>query len=266
MSETAEATPVESTEVEETEEETEPETPNFPDEMAEMSFNMLSNLINNRNSEVGKINAVKGDRQTLTDQITENSTSPEIVEAREAAEAAKLAWDEAVMALHAAVQPEVDNLLKDAEASVKDTEERVKELDAKIKPGTTYFKKMYGENLAKFLPALARLKGFSTKGAGASGRRVRGYDVEVVIDGEGTTFPNLASAAKYLEVETATLQEHFFRAAGVENLKDAPDRVDFEVEYTDTNDDGEQEQYTARVVATREVKDEAPAEDASDSE
>lgn len=243
------------------------EKPVFPDEMAELSFKTLSDLIANRNSEVGKVNAVKGDRQTLTEQIEAQSTKPEIVEARERVAKIQEALDEAVMALHAVVTPEVNSLLEDAESSVKDTEAKVKEYDEKIKPGLKYFKKMYGENLAKHLPALARLKGFSTKGAGATGRRVRGFDVAVTIDGETTAFENMAQAAKYLEVETATLQEAFFKASGKESLKDVGDRVDFNVTFTEVDEAGAESENTAQVVATRTVKhDEAEASDEAEAD
>lgn len=226
--------------------------PVFPDEMAEMAFRQLEKLINDRNAEVGKINAVKGDRQTLTEQLEENSTSPAAVDARKRRDAAQAALDEAIMDLHKAVQPEVDSLLANAEGSVKDIEEKVKEMDSTIKPGINYFKKLTSEELAKHLPPLQRLKGFSTKGAGSTGRRVRGYDVAVSIDGEVTGFENLASAAKFLDVETAVLQEKFFEAAGnPAKLADAPDRVDFTVAYVETYDDGSTEDKEAQVVAER---------------
>ena len=243
------------------------ERPPFPDEMAEASFNTLVSLIEARNSEVGKINAVKGDRVALTEQVEAQSTKAEIVEARNARDEAQAVLDEAVMALHAVVTPEVDALLADAEGSVKEAEEAVKEQDAKIKPGVQFFKKMFGEDLAGHLPALARLKGFSTKGAGSSGRRVRGYTVDVTVDGETRGFDNLASAAKYLVVDTSVLQEAFFAAAGnPEKLKDAPNRVDFDVTFTETYADETTGENTAHLVATREEKDEAPAEAEDDSE
>lgn len=264
MTEQVAEAPVETEAAVETEVQIE-ETPNFPDEMAEAAFKQLSNLISQRNSKVGQINAVKGDRQTLTEQVAAESDNPSIVSARQAEQAAKEAWDEAVMALHSVVTPEVDRLLSDSESSVKEIEEQVKELDSTIKPGSNYFKKMYGENLAKFLPSLARLKGFSTKGAGASGRRVRGFDVAVTIDGETQGFENFASAAKYLDLETAALQEAFFKAAGKDNLKDIADRVDFTVTYTDTDENGNTDEYEATVIATREVKEDEEV-DTSDDE
>lgn len=243
------------------------EKPNFPDEMAQASFNMLADLINKRNAKVGEINAVKGDRQTLTEQIEANSDKPEIVAARAERDRIQEQLDEAIMALHAVVTPEVNAILADAESSVKETEEAVKAYDDKIKPGTTYFKKMYGENLAKFLPGLARLKGFSTKGAGSSGRRVRGFTVVTVIDGEQHQHENFASAAKYLDLETAELQEAFFKAAGKDNLKEIADRVDFTVEYQEVPEGGtEPETFTAQVVAFREQKDETDTDGSDESD
>jgi hypothetical protein len=255
---TSEATPAEQ------------EKPNFPDEMSKMSYDMLSNLIKERNAEVAKINAAKGDQQTLMEQLRETSTNPEAVAAREELAKAKEAYDEAVLKLDAVVRPEVQEAMASA-GDTKGAEEKIKGFDEKIKPGSAYFKKMYGENLAKHLPALVRLKGFSTKGAGSSGRRVRGYSVDVTVDGvDGVQhFDNLASAAKYLVVDTSQVQEAFFKASGIGEtgaLKDAPDTVNFTVEYTETYDDDSTEQKTAHLVATRDAKDEAPAEDANDSE
>jgi hypothetical protein len=239
---------------------TESEKPNFPDEMARMAFEQLVTLITERNADVAKINASKGDQQTLMEQLRESSTNPEAVQLREDIRVLTERLDEAVLALDSVVRPEV----QEAMASAGDTEgaeARIKAHDEKIKPGSAYFKKMYGENLAKHLPSLVRLKGFSTKGAGSSGRRVRGFSVSVETEAGIEYFDNLASAAKYLVVDTTQLQEKFFAAAGGPDiaLKDAPDTVNFEVEYTETYDDDTTEQKTAKLVATRDAKDEAPA-------
>lgn len=249
-------------EVEETEE---VEAPVFPDNTAEVTFNMINQLITERNDQVAKINAVKGDADNLRKQLEETSTDPRAVEAREARDKAQAALDEALEALHSAVDEEVQSTLRDSDGKAKEIEESIKELDGKIKPATNFFKKMYGENLAKHLHSLERLKGFSTRGAGSSGRRVRGYDAEVVIDGESTTYDNLAGAAKYLGVETSDLQKGFFEAAGnPEQLKDAPDTVEFDFAYTETYDDGTSTDKSAHVVCRREAKEqESSDEDAA---
>lgn len=232
------------------------EAPQFPDEMSQEMFKTIVNLITQRNGLVGKVNAVKGDQQTLTEQLIESSTSKDAVAARKRRDKAKAELDQAELDLYAAIKPEVEATLADAEGSAKKIEDDIKELDGKIKPAQNFFKKMYGENLSKHLPSLERLKGFSTRGAGSSGRRVRGYTVDVTCDGETTGFDNMAGAAKYLGVETTALQEAFFSAAGnPEALKDAPDRVDFSVEYTDTYDDGSTEIKTATLVAARNASE-----------
>lgn len=237
------------------------EAPVFPNNDAEVSFNMINGLIKERNSKVGKINAVKGDRLTLLKTLEAESTNPAAVEARARRDQAQEALDQAIVDLHAAVQPEINAVIADAEGEAKKIEEEIKDLDSKIKPATSFFKKMFGENLAKHLVGLERLKGFSTKGAGSSGRRIRGYDAAVTIDGETTGFDNLASVAKYLGVETSDLQNAFFSAAGnPENLKDAPDEVKFSVTFTEAHEDGTTEDKTAVVTCTRTAKDEAPAE------
>lgn len=244
---------------------TESEGPKFKDPMQELAFKQLSGLIGERNAQVARINAVKGDRLSLLKDLEENSQSEAAVEARKRRDAAQQALDEAVMDLHKAVQPEIESLTQDAEKSVTDIENDVKEKDQAIKPGLTYFKKVYGEELAKHLPALDRLKGFSSRGTGG-GRRIRGFVISVEVDGEAKDFENAASAAKYLEVETTDVQEAFFKAAGVEVLKDAPDTVTFEVPFTETYEDGDKEEKVATVTATRSAKDEAPAEDEDSSD
>lgn len=240
-----------------------PEAPVFPNNDAEVSFNMINGLIKDRNAKVGKINAVKGDRLTLLKTLENESDNPAAVEARARRDQAQAALDQAIVDLHAAVQPEINAVIADAEGEAKKIEEEIKDLDSKIKPATSFFKKMFGENLAKHLVALERLKGFSTKGAGTSGRRIRGYDAAVTIDGTTTGYDNLASVAKYLGVETSQLQEAFFSAAGnPENLKDAPDEVKFSVTYTEVFEDGSTEDKTAVVTCTRTAKaDEAPEAD-----
>lgn len=225
------------------------EQPNFPDEMSKLAFDQVSVLVADRNAKVGKANAAHGDRVTLTEQITENSTDPKIVKLRKQR-------DEAELALHELVKAEVDKVIADAEGSVKELEEEIAALDEKIKPAITYIKKMYGEALAKHLPSLERIKGMTVR-AGGGGRRIRGYRVVTVIDDETTEHENVAAAAKYLDVDTKELQEAFFTAAGnPAKLKDAPDEVTFEVTFTEVYEDSDEKvEKTAVVTATRESSD-----------
>lgn len=237
-----------------TAEATAPEAPTFPDEMSELAFNQVSALVADRNAKVGKANAAHGDRVTLTDQITENSTDKEIVKWRKQR-------DEAELKLHDLVKAEVDRVIADAEGSVKELEEEIGALDEKIKPAITYIKKMYGEALAKHLPSLERVKGMSVR-TGGGGRRIRGYRVVTEIDGEVTEHENVAAAAKYLDVDTKELQEAFFTAAGnPAKLKDAPDEVTFEVTFTEVYEDSDEKvEKTANVTATREATESSDSE------
>lgn len=220
------------------------EAPVFQDQMHEMQFSMLSDLINKRNDLVGKANAAKGDRQTLTEQIRDNSTDPDIVAAREA-------YSEALLALDALVKPEVERIIADAEGASEGIEAEIAELDKTLKPGVTFFKKVYGEESAKHFPSQSRLTGAATVRSGAGGRRVRGFNVIVTIDGESVEFENFASAAKHLDVETADLQSAFFTKAGTETLKDVPDEVNMTIDFTETDADGNESSKQAFVKAYR---------------
>ena len=229
----------------------------FKDAMHEMAYKQLADLTKKRNALVGRANAAHGDRVTLTEQITEESTDPEIVKAREAR-------DEAIMLLHKLVTPQVDEVMADAKSSIDGIEKELKDLDTTLKPGLTYLKKMYGEEAVNGLPKMARLQGLRISGGGG-GRRIRGFHVEVTADGEETvTFDNFAGAAKYLDVETSVLQEAFFTAAGnPEKIKDAPDEVDFEITYTEVDDD---ENTTEKKASLSAFRPDAEANESEDSE
>lgn len=217
----------------------------FQDPMHEMQFKMLSDLITKRNDLVGKANAAKGDRQTLTEQIRENSQDPEIVKAREA-------YSEALLALDALVKPEVERIIADSAGATEGIESEISELDKTLKPGVTFFKKVYGDDAAKFFPTQSRLAGAATVRSGAGGRRVRGFRVVVTIDGESTEFENFAGAAKFLDAETSDLQAAFFQKAGTETLKDVPDEVNMTIDFTEVDADNNEQAKQAFVKAYRE--------------
>src|SRR5690606_11951432 len=110
--------------------------------------------------------------------------------------------------------------------------EAVKELESKIRPGITYLKKMYGEASAKALPDMVRAR---VARSGGGGRRIRGYELAVSVNGEEYGFENFAAASKDLGVPTEVLQAKFFEAAGnPAALKDAPDTVDFAITAQET--------------------------------
>lgn len=229
----------------------------FDDEMQQMTFNMLSNLINERNSLVGQANAANGDRQTLTEQIRENSTDPEIVAAREA-------YSEALLALDALVKPKVEAMIADSAGSVTEIEEKIKELDGKLKPGVTYFKKLYADSdVINHLPTQERLKGASVGRTGAGGRRIRGFNVVVTVDGEASEFENFSSAAAYLDVDTTELQKAFFEKAGTDVLKEVPDEVNLVINYVEVDDD---ENETEKEAMVRAYRTEPTGSNATESE
>jgi len=242
-----------------TTESTAPTGPVFKDEMHKGAYDQLAGFIAQRNELVGMANAAQGDRVTLTEQITENATDPEIVAAREAR-------DEAVARLDELVKPQVEKVMANASGELSNIEEKIKTLDSTLKPGLSYFKKVYGDAAAEALPAQARLKGMKV-GSGGVGRRIRGYVVDVTVDEETERFENFASAAKYLEVDTSLLQEAFFTAAGnPAQLKDAPNNVVFSVTFTEVDEDGNKSENSADITAIREAAEDAANEAASDSD
>lgn len=225
------------------------DAPVFVDAMHEAAFNQLAAFIHERNSHVGKANAANGDRMTLTEQITEESTDPKIVKAREARDAA-------IMQLHELVTPQVDKIMTDAKGSVEEIEKAIKDIDAKLKPGVTYFKRVYGDESAEALPTQARLKGVRINSGGGSGRRVRGFNFIVNYAGETEECENAAGVAKFLgDIETSIVQEAFFQAAEVDASKDAPDTVEFALTLTETDEDGNESESAAQIKAYRTKSD-----------
>lgn len=221
------------------------EAPQFKDDMQRMAYEQLATFIKERNSHVGTANAANGDRQTLQEQITEESTDPEIVAAREAR-------DEAIERLYALTTPKVDEVMANAKEATEGLEDKIKEIDAVLKPGLNYYRKLYGDEAADALPKQTRLSGMRISNAGSGGRRVRGFNVTATLDGEVTEFENFASAAKWLDIDTSKLQEAFFEAAGnPKQVKDAPDKVSFTVTFTETDEDENQTERTASILAYR---------------
>lgn len=228
-----------------------PTGPSFEDEFQEMSFKQLESLTIKRNNLVGTANAANGNRVDLTEQLTEESDDPEIVAAREAR-------DEANELLAKLVGPKVDAILSDASEGLGGIEEQIKEIDSKLKPGLTYYKKVYTDGSEEFLPKQTRLKGMSISNSGSGGRRVRGFYLTVTIDGKVEDFENFATAAKWIDVDTVDLQNAFFAAAGnPDKVKDAPDKVSFTVTFTDTDEDENEISRTASCLAYRPDADEA---------
>lgn len=229
----------------------------FADEMHEMQHNLLTQMITQRNALVGRHNAANGDRLTLTEEIRNNSTDEAIVSLRE--QIAQLELD-----LDALVKPQVDKIIEDNSGSVDEIEKKIAELDGKLKPGITYYKKLYDENSYSYLPKQERLKGATVRSA-SGGKRVRGFNVIVTIDGEAKEFENFGTAAKYIGVDASDLQEAFFTKAGVQQSKDAPNEVSFVINFDEVDSDNNKTEKEASVKAYRtEVKVDVPTETSND--
>lgn len=219
--------------------------------MKQMQYDGLVEFITKHNALVAKINAATGDKDSLTESISE---SDEFADQR-------AAIAELQEALEAAVAVKVDEALASASEDTTEVEAEVKDLKSTISSGISYYKKLYKDEDAEF-PKIDRVKGQRT-GGGSGGKRVRGYNVIVTVGDDTDEYPNFASAAKALGAETSELQEQFFSKAGVEQLKDAPDEVTFGLSWVETDEDGTETTVSATVKAYRTGPSGPPAKEAS---
>lgn len=226
---------------------TEVKEPSFKDPMQEMTYKGLVELINEYNSIVSNLNAASGDRVSLTDEITEKSTDPKIVKAREERDAA-------IMRLDELVRPEVEKRIQNASGDLEAQTEKVKELNGTIKPGLSYYAKLYGEDTKDTFPQLVRARSARIGSSGTGGRRIRGFNLIVTVGEDIQEFENFSSAAKWIGVETATLQDKFFEAAKTDKVDDIPDKVSFSAVFSSADEDGKEESVEASVVAVRQAE------------
>lgn len=239
-----------------TEATTEAKAPEFSSEMQKLQFDTLVEFIGKRNAIVAQINAATGDRDSLAESLRE-SDDENIANLR--VQIAEL-QDQ----MDAIIKEKVDALLENASGNVEALTKELDEWNEKIKPGVKYYKMLFTDGTADFFPKQDRVKGVRTSSGGGGGRRIRGYNVVVTIDGEETEHENFTNAAKQLDVETSALQEQFFAKAGVEKLKDAPDVVTFSLSWTETEEDGTETDVTADVKAYRTEPASDDAESTSD--
>lgn len=221
--------------------------------LMQMQFDAMTEMINKRNALVAKVNAATGSKEALADSIR---NLPEFEDLRN--QIAELEDQ-----LDAAVDVKVKEALDSATEVGSEVTDEIKEIDAALTPGLTYFKKIYGDEEADKLPKRDRLKGTRT-GGGSGGKRIRGFNWVITVNGESTEYENAASAAKALDVPTKTLQEQLFAKAGVEQVKDLPNEVTLSMSWSDVAEDGTETPVTATIRAyrTEPVEDEA-AEDES---
>ena len=240
-------------------EETTPREPNFPDQVSKITFDQIVGLTEQHNSLVGQLNAIKGDPLTLMESLRESSKDERVVEIRERLEKVRLQEQQLLDAMDKAIKPEYDKVRANAEARSTEIEAEVKTVAEKVRAATNYYKKMY-EDLAEFLPKVERAKGAGRVGGSATGgRRIRGFGFTVTdpkADPQTAEYENVAQVAKALNVETETLQNGFFSAAGnPESSKDAPAKV----EWTVTAGEGETQRTVTLVGHRKEDASSTPA-------
>lgn len=235
-----------------------PKEPNFKDQMHKMYYDLIVDLVGKRNGLVNRSNAASGDRVSLTESIRENDQSPEIVAAREA-------WSQAYLDLMALVEPKVEEIISSSQGSQDEIDEQIKDIDGSLKPAKTLYRKMYGDDEASLLPKEERIKGAVVR-SGTGVRRIRGFSLDVTIDGETKNFDNFASTAKYLGWDTPDLQKAFFDKAGTTEQKNLPAEVKFTVSFTETDGDNNTIEKDAFVRAYKDAEDDSnnTASDAAD--
>lgn len=226
----------------------EPEAPKeliFQDEFHRLTHEKLVESIAELNALVARSNAANGDRAELRETITETSTDPDIIAAREARDAA-------LDALYELVTPLVEKTVNDGAENQQQVEAKIKEMDQTVTPGISFYKKLYGEKSAEHLPKKKRLTGARLLNSATGGRRIRGFNVVVTVNGEVSEYDAFSKAAKAMDVETSVLQDLFFDAAGKpEKVKDAPDKVRFSATITETDEDGQSTEVEADIYAYR---------------
>ncbi len=217
-------------------------TPEFKDEFQRLAFNSIVEQTELLNSKISEYNAINGDVLDLREELTENSDNPEIIAAREAR-------DEAINRLHALVTPIIEEKRSNVEGSLESLQAEIKELSSTVNAGSKYYTTLYG-NETEF-PKKKTLRGARVGNAGVGGKRIRGFNVVVKVDGDVEEFQNFSAAAKFLDVDNSVLQDKFFEVAGTDKSKDAPDKVSFTVEFTEVDEDENQTTKTADIYAYR---------------
>ena len=228
------------------------------DVMKQMQVDTLNGMIKEANELIAQVNAAQGNKDELFESIANRE---EFADLRN--QIAELQEQ-----LEAAVNVQVEQALANKTDNTAELNEKIKGLTETIKPGISYFKKLYGEKGLEDLVKLDRVKGTRTGGGGTGGKRIRGYNWVVTLkskEGETTNeYENAANAAKALAVDTKTLQEQFFAKAGVEQIKDAPDEVILTANFKGTDGEGNEYPIEATIRAYRTAP--APKDEDSESE
>ncbi|HET7713328.1 MAG TPA: hypothetical protein VFK94_02735 [Patescibacteria group bacterium] len=231
------------------------------DEFGQDAKNRLATTIEQRNALVAQLKATQGDPQELLEALRETSDDPQIVKMREQINTLNDKLYELETKRDEALKPLVEQMRAEAAQGSEGVSEKADALDKTIKAGMNYLKELYGEAALEGLPSVLPRKNRATpgKGGGEGGKRIRGFDwtvdgiLQTSRDAKGVERSNTAAAAKAIGVETATLQEKFWEAAGTRDSAKYPARVEFTVSVGEGDD-----AKTHTVVAARLTEDETP--------
>jgi hypothetical protein len=212
------------------------------DPMQKMQHDTLTQLIVQYNKVAEEVNAATGNKEDLAKTIREHEDFADLRN--------QIAELEAT--LQAQVDERVEARMNDSSGDTEALAKKAAEMKGTITTGVSFYNKLFGKIAAQQLPKVARIKGKSGGGGKAGGRRIRGYNWIVNLNGQITECDNAAGAAKLLGVVTTEqLQEQFFAKAGVDKVKDAPDKVIIVLDWPDTNEDGSQTQNHAEIEVYR---------------
>lgn len=229
------------------------------DEFGNMAKARLKDSIEQHNTLASRVKAATGDPLALLDNLRETYTEGEVGKYTAAIEEIDNKREALFVKRDALLTPIVEKMVEEAKAGVGDAEQQAADLLKTIKAGQKYLSDLYGEAAIEDLPKVVGKRAASTGSGGTGQRRVRGFDVYIdgslatAADAQGNKKSNLAAAAKALGVDTESLRDSFFAAAGSEDSKAWPAIVEFDVTVTETDDDGKETQVSKHLVCKKQV-------------
>lgn len=186
--------------------------------------------IEEHNGLVAQIKASSSNLDDVMDSVKAGD-DPKVVKARDEIEALNAKLLKVETALTEYVKAEAQKVLaSQKETDTSGLDEARKVLSSKIAQGVNYLAGETGvDKKALPLPKVATLRGMSSgDGAGAGGRRLRGFSVS--IDGKEALMggkSSFSAAANVLDTDTPSLQAAYFKAAGTDDAEKFPARVEF---------------------------------------
>lgn len=237
-----------------------PEAPLKPlDEFGQMALSNLRATIEKYNALASRVKAATGDPQALLDNLRESYTEDEqAVKIRTAIEDLDDKREKLVTALDNILKPIVEQQVNAAKEGLGTAEEEANDLLKTVRAGMKYIGDLYDERHLSDLPALVgKSRAGGGGGQGGGGRRIRGFDVYIngtlaaMRNGKGVQVSNMATAAKELGVETEVLRDAFFAAAGTDDPKKYPAKVEFTVSVDEKQEDDSVKQVTKTITAVK---------------